>query len=173
VVPVAPRRVLVGAGANLGEPSERLRWAVGELRPLLLLEAVSSLYRTEPVGRSGQPDFLNLVCAGTTSLCPEALLEGLLAIERAAGRVRTERNAPRILDLDLLGLGDLVLEAPGLTLPHPRLHERRFVLEPLVEIAPEWVHPVLGATARELLGRLQPGPRVERLGPLALPVEGP
>jgi 2-amino-4-hydroxy-6-hydroxymethyldihydropteridine diphosphokinase len=161
--------VLVAGGANLGDAAGTLARAVESLREVIHIERVSALYRTEPEGLREQPDFHNLVCVGRTSLGPEDVLAALLEIERRAGRVRSVRNAARTLDLDLLAHGDRVVDRPGLRLPHPRLHERRFVLEPLVEVAPGWVHPQLGQTAAELLRRLPAGTLVERLGPMHTP----
>lgn len=112
---------------------------------------MSRWYRTRPVPASDQPDYIN----GIVRLCgpcdPAGLLAGLHAIEAEAGRVRTVRNAARPLDLDLLGVGDLVIDGPHLTLPHPRLHLRGFVLAPLCDIAPGWVHPVFGRRAADML----------------------
>ena len=144
----------VGLGANLGDRVATLREAARRVRELGRVGAVSSLYETEPVGMREQPPFLNAALALETPLSPTALFAGLLAIERDLGRVRTYRNAPRTLDLDVLLLDGLVLNAPELTVPHPRLHERVFVLAPLAEIAPSLVHPILGASMAELFASL-------------------
>ena len=128
----------VGLGANLGSPIEALRKAMLALGglPETHLEAVSSAYRTAPLEASG-PDFINAVAALRTRLAPEVLLRYLLSIEQAHGRERPYRNAPRTLDLDLLLYGDSVLNTPSLILPHPRLHQRQFVLVPLLELDPQ------------------------------------
>ncbi len=146
--------VYIGLGSNLGDRRATLRDAVRQLGAYGQVVAVSSLYETEPVGLREQPWFLNAVVALETELDPHSMLATLLAIERRAGRVRTFRNAPRTLDLDLLLYGTLVSESEHLSLPHPRLHERSFVLVPLAEIAPELVHPRLGEPVRVLLDRL-------------------
>ncbi|MEO6807382.1 MAG: 2-amino-4-hydroxy-6-hydroxymethyldihydropteridine diphosphokinase [Edaphobacter sp.] len=135
--------------ANLREAVRRIgEW--GEVR------AVSSFYDTEPVGFVEQPRFLNGALLLDTELEPVALMRALLGVERAMGREREGAVAkgPRVIDLDLLLFGDAVMEAEELTLPHPEMQVRRFVLEPLAEIAPEWVHPVLGVMVAELLERL-------------------
>lgn len=140
------RRAYVGLGANLGDARAALVAAVAALRelPRTRLVAVSSLYRTAPIASSG-PDYLNAVAALDTGLGPQSLLEALQAIETRHGRERPYRNAPRTLDLDLLLHGDALLDTPTLTLPHPRLAERAFVLRPLLELAPSLRLP--GATA--------------------------
>ncbi|HEU0335728.1 MAG TPA: 2-amino-4-hydroxy-6-hydroxymethyldihydropteridine diphosphokinase [Gaiellaceae bacterium] len=140
-------RAYVGLGANLGDREHALR------RALELLDAevgirvvsVSSFRETDPVGYLDQPPFLNGAAAVETELAPRELLERLLGVERALGRVREgPRFGPRTIDLDLLLYGDAVLDEPGLTLPHPRLHERRFALAPLAELDPELVVPGRG-----------------------------
>jgi 2-amino-4-hydroxy-6-hydroxymethyldihydropteridine diphosphokinase len=144
----------IGLGANLGDREATLREAVRRLHALGTIVAVSSLYETEQVCYRDQPPFLNAVVALETVLPPGALLREMLAIELDLGRTRSFPNAPRTLDLDLLLVDDLVLDAPALTLPHPRLQERAFVLVPLAEIAPTVIHPVLGRPAVALLASL-------------------
>jgi 2-amino-4-hydroxy-6-hydroxymethyldihydropteridine diphosphokinase len=158
--------VILGLGANLGDPVAQLARAVAALDAVVRIGRVSSVYRTEPVGYRGQPDFFNLVVTGTARGEPEQVLGALLEVEAALGRERSFTNAPRTIDIDLLAFGARVMESPGLTLPHPRMHQRGFVLRPLAEIAPEWRHPVLGQTARELLSSGAARERVERVGPL-------
>ncbi len=145
----------VALGSNLGERGDylcRALDALGERAGPVI--AVSSAYETDPVGITDQPLFLNAVCSVETGLGPERLLKTLLEIENDEGRVRTVKDAPRTLDLDLLFYEDRVIDEPGLQVPHPRMDERAFVLVPLVEIAPELVHPVSGQTVREMLARL-------------------
>jgi 2-amino-4-hydroxy-6-hydroxymethyldihydropteridine diphosphokinase len=129
----------VALGANLGDPASTLRAAFGALAnlPESRIVRCSSLYRTAPVGIVDQPEFVNAVARLETTLAPESLLDALLDIERRFGRQRAEKNGPRTLDLDLLLYDHRVLELPRLTLPHPRLHLRAFVLLPLAEIAPD------------------------------------
>ena len=158
--------VILGLGANLGDPLAQLARAVRALDGIVRIERVSSVYRTEPVGYQDQPDFYNLVVVGRAAGEPDALMSGILETERVLGRERSFANAPRTIDIDLLAFGNRVMETAGLTLPHPRMHQRGFVLHPLAEIAPEWRHPVLQQTARELLSSGAARERVERVGPL-------
>lgn len=152
--PAVARRVraFVALGANIGEPVRHLRAAVEDMAALpgTAVVARSSLYRSAPVGLVDQPDFINAVVALDTDLEPLALLRALLAVEARHGRVRSVPNAPRTLDLDLLLHGDRQQDEPELILPHPRMHERAFVLLPLLEIAPDVRIPGLGA-ARDFL----------------------
>jgi 2-amino-4-hydroxy-6-hydroxymethyldihydropteridine diphosphokinase len=158
--------VLLGLGANVGDPRRQLAEAIDRLAPFVRIAAVSSVYRTDPVGFLEQPDFLNIVCAGATALTATRLHGELQAIERALGRERTVPNAPRRIDIDLLAYGDRVIETPDLVVPHPRLHERAFVLVPLLEVAPHWRHPRSGETPAELLARLDRPGGVHRIGAL-------
>ena len=125
--------------------------------------AISSLYETQPVDVPEQPWFLNCVAAIETGKTPRELLQLALQVEGAMGRLRMRSKGPRNIDIDLVLFGDCVVDEPGLKIPHPAMHQRRFVLEPLVEIAAEARHPVLGKTARELLAALPAGQTVRRL----------
>ena len=147
-------RSFVALGANLGDRQTTLDRAILRLRaePNLRVVCASSYYETAPVGGPpGQGNYLNAVVEIITSLAPESLLDRLLTIEKDFGRVRTEANAPRTLDLDILFYDDLIRSTPDLVLPHPRLHERQFVLVPLAEIAPDIVHPLFKCSALQLL----------------------
>jgi 2-amino-4-hydroxy-6-hydroxymethyldihydropteridine diphosphokinase len=153
-------RAYVGLGANLGDRAATLRRAIDLLaeRPAIDVVGVSSFRETDPVGYLDQPRFLNAAVAVETSLTPSALLAALLDVERELGRVREgPRYGPRTVDLDLLLMDDVVLDEPGLELPHPRLHDRMFALEPLAELDPELVVPGRGPV-RQLLLSLQSSP---------------
>jgi len=152
-------RAYIGLGANLGEPAAMLRTAVEQLRrePDITVVAVSSVRETEPVGLVDQPRFLNAAVAVDTELSPRELLDRLLGIERRLGRTREgPRFGPRTIDLDLLLYGDERLAEPGLEVPHPRLHERLFALEPLSDLAPDLVIPGKGPLSEILAGIQSP-----------------
>jgi 2-amino-4-hydroxy-6-hydroxymethyldihydropteridine diphosphokinase len=151
-------RAYIALGSNLEDPASQVNAGFAALSRLAVtrLIAQSALYRTAPVGYSDQPDFINAVAAVETALSPRALLDALLAVERSHGRLRDFPNAPRTLDLDVLLYGDRQVQEPGLTIPHPRMHERAFVLAPLAEIDPHCVIPGRG-TAAELLRAVDTG----------------
>lgn len=155
----------IALGSNLEDPEKQVRRGIAGLADLPETELVqaSSLYRSAAVGYRDQPDFINAVAEILTGLEPRALLDELLALERRRGRVRDFPNAPRTLDLDIIVYGRLMHHEHGLTLPHPRMHERAFVLVPLAEIAPEAVVPGLGR-ARDLLAGVDVG-SVAKLAP--------
>jgi len=160
--PTPAQTAWVGLGANLGDARATLRAAVGLIGGLAdtRVLAKSSVYRTAPVDASG-PDFFNAVVEVETRLAPRALLDALLAIERQHDRKRPFRNAPRTLDLDLLLYGDEIIATPALTVPHPRMHHRAFVLAPLAELRPGAVIPGRGRVD-QLLGAVA-GQQIERL----------
>ena len=149
-----PVKVYLGLGANLGDRMENIRRALALLSGQVPIEKLSSIYETEPWGYAEQPRFLNAVCRGLTSLPPLALLSLAKQIELTLGRSPAFTNAPRPIDIDILLYADLVVKSPELTIPHPGLAERAFVLVPLVEIAPDLVHPLTGATLKEMLASL-------------------
>jgi 2-amino-4-hydroxy-6-hydroxymethyldihydropteridine diphosphokinase len=149
-------RVLIGFGSNQGESVQTCLAAIQRLRDHACVRVLetSSLYRTAPLLFTEQPWFINGVVLCETDLSPKDLLDLLHQTESDFGRNRQIRWGPRTLDLDLLAFGDRQISLPSLTIPHPRLHERRFVLEPLLEIDPDWVHPTLKVTGRDLLKRI-------------------
>ena len=160
----ASGKAYIGLGANLGDREAQVRRAFSALAELpgTSLLAASSLYRSAPVGVGAQPDFINAVAAIQTRLAPRALLEALLAAEWRFGRRREFPGAPRTLDLDLLLYGDRVIAEPGLVVPHPRMHERAFVLAPLAEIAPDVAIPGKGRAGTLL--RACADQKVEKIG---------
>jgi 2-amino-4-hydroxy-6-hydroxymethyldihydropteridine diphosphokinase len=155
--------VYLSLGSNVGDRAANLRTALLRLEAFGKIVAVSSFYETEPVERVAQPWFLNCAVKLDTEKMPRQLLAGVLGLEREMGRRRTQKKGPRNIDIDILLFGNSIVKARGLTIPHPGLHERRFVLEPLVEIAPETRHPVFKRTMRELRDALPPGQAVRKL----------
>jgi len=152
---VISTNVAIALGSNLGDREARLAFGVSALPGFITHLRQSSWYDTTPVGVSlDQPRYLNGVVIGETALSARELLDRLRDIEAAAGRTRPSPMAPRTLDLDLILFGDKKIEEPGLTVPHPRFRERLFVLEPLAEVAPDWIDPVTGHRIKELLSAL-------------------
>lgn len=157
------KNAYLSLGSNVGDRQANLETAIEKLRRLGTVTAVSSFYETEPVEVHQQPWFLNCVVQLETEAMPRQLLARVLDIEKAMGRKRTQEKGPRNIDIDILLFARSVVEAKGLTIPHRAMHERRFVLEPLAEIAPEVRHPVLKKSAREMRDALPPGPTVRKL----------
>ena len=153
--------VYLSLGSNIGDRAENLNAAIDRLRSVGEIIQVSSFYETEPVEFAAQAWFLNCVIALDTEKTPQELLASILDIEQQMGRRRAQKKGPRVIDIDILLFGNLIVDEPGLTIPHPAMHERRFVLEPLAEIAPDVRHPVLDRTIQELRDALPPGQTVK------------
>ncbi|HST11487.1 MAG TPA: 2-amino-4-hydroxy-6-hydroxymethyldihydropteridine diphosphokinase [Terriglobales bacterium] len=160
------RRAYLSLGSNTGDRARNLHDAIGRLSRLGDVVATSSFFETEPVEFTNQPWFLNCAVSIDAAMDPHQLLQTVLAIEQSMGRNRTQDKGPRNIDIDILLFGDLVVNEKGLTIPHPGITTRRFVLEPLAEIAPDALHPLLKKTARELRDALPPGQIVRRLAEL-------
>ena len=158
------KTVYFSLGSNVGDRAKNLHQAIVALRePGIKVTRISSTYETEPVDYLDQPWFLNIAVQAETELAPTALLETLRGIETKMGSKKEIAKGPRLIDIDILLFGDEVVEERGLKIPHPAMHQRRFVLEPLAEIAPGALHPQLRKTARELLAALPAGQLVRRL----------
>ena len=157
-----PKLVYLSLGSNVGDREAHLRDVIARLGTAGRVVAVSSFYETEPVEFIQQPWFLNCVAALETSQMPRQLMTSLLRIEQEMGRTRVRKKGPRTIDIDILLFDNEQIVSEELTIPHPAMPQRRFVLEPLAELAPEAVHPVLQKTVRELLDALPPGQAVRK-----------
>jgi 2-amino-4-hydroxy-6-hydroxymethyldihydropteridine diphosphokinase len=155
--------VYLSLGSNTGDRFANLKSALDGLSKIGTVMAVSSFYETEPVEVTSQPWFLNCVAQLETDKMPKQLMKAILDLEAQMGRVRRQKKGPRNIDIDILFFGNSVVETSGLTIPHPALHERRFVLEPLAEIAPELRHPVFNRTIRQLRDALPRGQAVKKI----------
>jgi len=154
--------VYLSLGSNLGDREANLRNAIERLRGVGNPVAISSFYETEPIDVVSQPWFLNCAVKLDTEKMPRQLITAILSLEQEMGRQRKQQKAPRTIDIDILLFGSSMIDIPSLTIPHPRMHERRFVLEPLAEIAPDARHPVFKRTIRELREALPPGQMVKK-----------
>ncbi len=157
------QRVFIAVGSNLGEKIDSCKEAINQIAGLCEIVKISSLYETEPVGNENQPNFINCVAEINTDLSPHELLKRLNLIEEKLGRVRDEKWGPRTIDLDIIFYNDLVMRDNNLIIPHPRAHLRRFVLEPLCEIAPEFIHPEFNLSVSELLTKIEDDKKVIKL----------
>ena len=165
-----PNLAYLSLGSNVGDRQTHLRDAIARLGAVGRVSAVSSVYETEPVEVTDQAWFLNCAVVLETTKTPAELMAALLHIEQEMGRRRTRNKGPRTIDMDILLFedaisGGIITDSPQLTIPHPAMHRRRFVLEPLAEIAPEALHPVLKKTVREMLNVLPEGPLVRKVAP--------
>jgi 2-amino-4-hydroxy-6-hydroxymethyldihydropteridine diphosphokinase len=158
-----PSRVYLSLGSNVGDCASQLLSALARLETTGRVVAVSSFYETEPVEFTPQPWFLNCAVELESSQTPEQLMDSILLIEQEMGRRRLQKKGPRTIDIDILLFDDAVVNSSELTIPHPALHQRRFVLKPLAEIAPDVLHPVLKKAVRELLEALPEGQAVRKL----------
>ena len=165
-LPPGPVTIYLGLGSNLGDRKANLKKALQLLGQTLSVEQLSSVYETPPVAHEEQPLFLNAVCRVATEIGPFQLLSLIKGIEVALDRVPSFPNAPRTIDIDILLYGNLVIEAPQLLIPHPRLEERAFVLVPLAEIAPDLIHPVSGRSIQKLASAVQGRDEVVKVGKL-------
>lgn len=160
------KRTFLSLGSNLGDREANLREALARLEsPRFHVKRLSSFYETEPIGLTGQPWFLNIVAEAETSFFPMMLLDHTQRVERVMGRKKGALNGPRKIDIDILLFAHLMIESPRLTVPHPRMHERRFVLEPMVELAPDLPHPVLRKTMLDLFTGVKGQVARRRLAP--------
>ena len=155
--------VYLSLGSNIGDRENHLREAIRRIGGLGRVTSISSFYETEPVEVTDQAWFLNCAVALETAIPPARLMLELLGIERGMGRQRNQKKGPRSIDIDILLFGDTVVNTPDVTIPHPAMQQRRFVLEPLAEIAPDLRHPVSNKTVRELLDQLPPGQVVRKI----------
>jgi 2-amino-4-hydroxy-6-hydroxymethyldihydropteridine diphosphokinase len=158
-----PNIAYLSLGSNVGDREAQLRDAQHRLAKVGKVIAVSSFYETEPVEFTEQPWFLNCAFAIETTYTPEQVMASILQIEEEMGRRRVQNKGPRLIDIDILLFADVIMESSELTIPHPAMHQRRFVLEPLAEIAPQAPHPVFKKTIRELLNALPDGQTVRRM----------
>ena len=156
-------KTFIALGGNTGDRLANLLAALERLEEIMTIERRSAVYETAPKYVTDQPPFFNMVVSGETDLAPEPLLDALKEIEQALGRVEGQRFGPRPIDLDILFYDDLQIDTPRLTIPHPRLYERRYVLAPLADIAPTFLHPASGQTIAEMLDALPPDDDVRRI----------
>jgi 2-amino-4-hydroxy-6-hydroxymethyldihydropteridine diphosphokinase len=156
------KTVYLSLGSNLGDRAQNLQTAISNLAEFGNVVAVSSFYETEPVDVGAQPWFLNCAVKFETEKMPRQLMSAILTLEQNMGRQRRQNKGPRTIDIDVLLFGSSIIELPSLTVPHPRMHTRRFVLEPLAEIAPDTRHPLFKRTVRELRDALPPGQTVKK-----------
>lgn len=159
-----PHLAYLSLGSNVADREQNLKDALARLEIAGRTISVSSFYETEPVEVADQPWFLNCAVAVETTQSPQQLMATVLQIEREMGRQRTRIKGPRTMDIDILLFDDVIIDSPALKIPHPAMHKRRFVLEPLAEIAPNALQPVLKKTVQEMLDALSPGQAVRQIG---------